>query len=58
MKQSLIHSKLTCYIVPFVLALMFTVEAQQIMDDGSKYCRTLSMSGGGTKGSFEAGALW
>ena len=41
-----------------MLALMLTVEAQQIMDDGSKFCRTLSMSGGGTKGSFEAGALW
>jgi hypothetical protein len=23
-----------------------------------KYCRALSLSGGGAKGSFEAGALW
>jgi predicted acylesterase/phospholipase RssA len=39
----------------FILALLL---ASSVDAKKSKSCKALAMSGGGAKGSFEAGALW
>ena len=43
----------------FLLAALTVISAEMLykVRDGQKICRALSLSGGGTKGSYEVGVL-